>query len=760
MGFASETQRRLVQSTAILGFALSVSMPAQAQSSASSAGIDDIIVTAQRREQNLQDVGVSITALTAKQIQELGVTSSADVGRIAPGVVFAATTAGGSFASMSVRGISQSDFSPIQEAPNSIYLDDVYLSANGAAGFPTYDLERIEVLRGPQGTLFGRNSTGGLAHFITAKPTDTFQGYAELGYGRFNDVSLEAAVSGPLSDKMRARLSGKIEKADGWWKNMAVGGKDSMETNAFGLRGQVEFDATDNILARVSLSYDKQPQHRVGTYKSRNFYLGEDGLPVAQPETLDVWGTGPGNTAIGYRDPYPDAQTSAFDNYGFSTSRRFSPTLFLQWSGDATTVTSVTNYTDFSINYLEETDGTPIDYVGGGQQQKLKQWSQEVRASGKSGPLFWTAGIYFLDIDTTAIMSFFFPLLSGSPDAFGDFQDIKQHTQSWAPFGQVEWAFNDRLKLTAGLRYTHDRKTFSGQVYLNDFGDCLNPETGSTACIPPIPIYDFQASTVGNLARQKKGLWSGKVQLDYKPNEDVLLYAGVSRGVKGAGFNTNLSGGMTNEETPFRSEAVMAYEVGSKLEFLDKALRLNSSLYFYDYSNYQGYAFNGTQGVVGNYQGRFYGGDVELQANLPADIRMSFGASYSHTKLKDIPTAYAGVRDQEAVMAPKWVLNGSLRKSFNLGDGRLGLNWMFDYQSRRYASVENNAATRVAGSIVNNARVTYELPDKGVELAAFVNNVFDVDRQLFVYDFIAAGGFTINIYDKPRWWGVSARKRF
>ena len=306
MGLVRNTRGRLLMGAAAIGIVFSISSPALAQVELQDE-LDDIIVTAQRREQSLQDVGVSITALSAAQIQEQGIVSSADIGRVAPGVVFASTTGGGSFASMSVRGISQSDFSPIQEAPNSIYLDDVYLSVNGSAGFPTYDLERIEVLRGPQGTLFGRNSTGGLARFITAKPTDSFEGYFEIGYGRFNNYSFESAISGPLSDRVRARVSGKMEKADGWWKNLAPGGHDSMETDAFGIRGQLEFDATDTLLARISLSYDKHPTHRVGTYKARNFYLDQDGMPALQPDDLDAWGSGPGNNLIGYRDPYADA---------------------------------------------------------------------------------------------------------------------------------------------------------------------------------------------------------------------------------------------------------------------------------------------------------------------------------------------------------------------------------------------------------------------------------------------------------------------
>jgi iron complex outermembrane recepter protein len=151
---------------------------------------------------------------------------------------------------------------------------------------------------------------------------------------------------------------------------------------------------------------------------------------------------------------------------------------------------------------------------------------------------------------------------------------------------------------------------------------------------------------------------SGKLELDYKPVEGELLYAGVSRGVKGGGFNTNVSGGLTNAATPFKPEHALTYEIGSKSDLFDKHLRLNSSVYYYDYKDYQGFAFTGLQGVVGNYNGHFAGGQFQAVASLPAEVLVSLGASYMTTLLHDVPTAYDGIRDEESAMAPKWTLTG------------------------------------------------------------------------------------------------------
>lgn len=740
--------------------AAALAIPAADAALAQSAALEEIVVTAQRREQSLQDVGVSVTALGTQQIQDAGITSALDIGRVAPGIAFVSTVGGNSFASLSVRGVAQTDTSSQQEPPNAIYVDDVYISTLGATGFATYDLDRIEVLRGPQGTLFGRNSTGGLAHFVTAKPSEELQGYVEAGYGEFNQYWVEGAIGGPLSERVRARVSGRREKADGWWKNTAPGGKDSFETDVFGVRTQVEFDVTDELLARLTLGYDKRPRHRSGTYKTRNFYIDGTGQPAPLPEDLDAYGTGPGNNFVGYRDSFGFGPRSAFSDDGFFTNRLVSPTLLLQWKRDDLTFTSVTNYSDFKYGYYEDTDGTPFDFARANNRQDLTQWSQEFRLSGTSGPLLWTAGLYYLDIDTYVFTDFYFPLLSGSDFAFDGLQELRQKTQSWAPFAQLEWSLTDRLRLTAGLRYTHDKKTFDSQVYFRELGNGYSGGTGSTVFVPPLLVYDFNSATVGGLAKSVQGLWSGKLQLDYRPSEDALLYAGVSRGVKGAGFNSNLGAALTIEQTPFRDESVMAYEVGGKFDLLGRRLRLNASAYYYDYSDFQGYSFNGTQGAVDNYDGEFYGGELEIVASLPAGVRANAGASYMHTRLKDVSTAYSGIRDQHGVLAPEWVLNGGVQKATNLGPGVLTLLWSFDYMSDRYASVDNNAATHVVGSFVHNVRATYDWTDKGLIFAAFVDNLSDKNRQTFAYDLVSSLGGTINVFAKPRTWGVSVRKSF
>jgi len=725
-----------------------------------SGGVGEIVVQAQRRSQNLQDVGVAVTALDNGALKRLNIVDSKDIARAVPGVLLDSTAGGGVNANLSVRGVSQSDFSSVQESPNSIYIDEVYLSSPNAAAFTFYDLQQVEVLRGPQGTLFGRASSGGLANFITAKPTKDFTGYAEIGYSSFNNAYIEAAVSGPLSDRVRFRIAGRAERADGWFENGLAGGEDTFEKRFFGVRGQLEADLTETLTARLSVSFDKNPRHLEGMYRTEPAYLDANGNPALLPASIDAHGTGAGNDFAGYRNPYKKYNKADFNNVGYLQNERFAPTLNLKLDVGQATITSITNYTSFSYRYNEDCDGGPVDLCGFPLGQDLKQFSQEMRVNGKSGSLNYTAGVYYLNTRQDAPVGFVFPALAGTDFAFDDINLVNQKVESYAVFGQLEYELTPTLRATAGLRYTYERKDIDSKVFFNELGNGYSGGVGSTVFVPPLLIYDFSAATVGDLATNKENLWSGKIQLDYKPSRGTLFYISASRGVKAGGFNTNVSGNLTNAETPFKSEYVHAFEAGAKLELFDRKLRWNTSVFYYDYHRFQGFAFNGLQGVVGNYDGNFKGGEIELTAAPTRDLDLTLSAAYLDSKLRGVPTAYYGLRDQQSIMAPNWTVNGSVTKRFELGLGTLSVNWNGNYIDDRYASIDNTAGTLVPGSFVHNARIGLDMKDSGLEVAVFVNNISNKARMNFTYDLIASTGSFLQSFDKPRWIGGSIRKTF
>jgi iron complex outermembrane recepter protein len=759
-------QRNLKLMTRVSGavIALSLARPVfaaqeqTADANDATSGLSEITVTAQRRSQNLQDVGVAVTALSAADMRDLGITSSKDISRAVPGVSLDSTSSGGLNAQLTVRGVSQSDYSAIQESPNSIYIDDVYLYSSNAAAFTLYDLDRIEVLRGPQGTLFGRASSGGLANFIVAKPTRDFTSYVETGYSSFDDKYIEGAISGPLTDSVRIRISGRRETADGWFLNGLPGGSATFAKNFYGVRLQVEADVTSSLTARMSLNYDANPTHNDGDYRTVPAYL-VNGQPQLLPPNVDAYGTGPGNDMAGYRNPYKQFNKADFDSdVGFLRNYRFSPTLYLaQELGSGATLTSITNYTKFSFSYNENDGGGPVDYLDAPISQDLEQWSQEFRLNGKQGPLTYTTGFYYLNTRQDAPLSTDFPALSGSPFAFSTFNDVFQRTHSWAPFAQAEYQLTEKLSATVGVRYTDEHKDIDSKAYYNELGSFYG---GSGVYVPPLLAYDFSKASVGDLASHKEGLWSGKVGLDYKLNRDVLFYVSASRGVKAAGFNTNASGGLTIQQTPFKSEFVYAFEGGSKLELFEHRIRFNTSVFYYDYHRFQGFAFSGVQGVVGNYDGYFVGAETEIVIAPRRDLDFSLSASNLETKLYDVPTAYSGVRDEQSIMAPRWTANASFVKRFELPFGTLAINWNGNYIDHRYASIDNNNATYVPGSFVHNARASLNLPDKGLEIAFFVDNISNVAREQFQFDLTSSTGSWLRSYAPPRVFGGSIRKTF
>jgi iron complex outermembrane receptor protein len=734
-----------VTAMAVLAPTAAIAADGDQASEAPTNGVQDIVVTAQRRDQRLQDVGVSVTALSNDSLRKLGVVDSRDLVKAAPGVQLESTAGGGVNAFLTIRGISQSDYSANQESPNSIYLDEVYLSSPNAAAFTMYDLQRVEILRGPQGTLFGRASSGGLASFITARPGKTWSGYAEVGYASFNNVWAEAAVGGPISDRVRFRVSGRTESADGWFLNGMPGGKASYEKKFAGIRGQLEADLTDRLTARLSVSYDRNPSHREGAYRRVAYAYDANGQPYFTPDQPAA--------LTGYVNPYKQFNKGDFNDYGRLSNERFSPTLYLTYDLGGATVSSISNYTKFKFKYEEDCDGSPLDACNFGYSQNLDQYSQELRVNGKTGGLTYTAGAYYLKIDQIMPQFFKYPAFSGTPYGFSDTNIVKQNLDSWALFGQLEYKLTDKLAVTGGLRYTHETKDFDSKAYLQEYGVIYDPE---------ILAADFSKATVGALARQSEGLWTGKVQLDYKPTDHTLIYASVSRGAKPGGFNTNLSLAISDDRVPFKSEHLWAYEGGLKTQLLDNHLRVNASGFYYNYSRFQGFALVTPQSVVGNYDGYFYGGELEITAVPAHNLDIGLAASYLKTKLRDVGTIGPNgvgsvVLDQESIMAPRWTVYGQVTKAFDLPFGQLSLNWNGNYIAKRYASIDNSPTNLVPAVFMHSARATLSFDAQKLELSLFINNISNQEKIGWVQ---RASDGVVYAYDKPRWIGGSIRKSF
>ena len=463
--------------------------------------LEEILVTAQKREQNLQDVGISVSAFSGQQLAELGMLSVSDIVAQTPNVTFVSPFGEGNNIAFTLRGVGLNDFSEHNEAPGAVYVDGVYQGTLAGANFQLFDLDRVEVLRGPQGTLFGRNTSAGLVQYITRKPGDEPEARAELTVGEFSQTRFEGAVGGPLGDVAAGRLSALYHKHDGYRPSRTPGVEDASETDAYAVRGQLKWTPTDSLDLLLSAHYSKADQV-ANTYEHTSTTFLADGytevyLPVDEvnPICEFVGGlTGPGQDCFGYRDTDNDVYATDNDREPFLDLEVSGASLTLDWALDAIEITSITAYESVDKSFGEDTDMGPVPAIAVSNPVDSAQWSQELRASSDAEGNRWTAGLYYFDRDIDT---------GSRTDASGiglvdDDTVTEYQTESWSVFGQYEWGFAENLTLILGGRYFSEDQDFE-MVARDLLGNTpvflgISPDP-----IPGFPVFVFTKETAGDL---------------------------------------------------------------------------------------------------------------------------------------------------------------------------------------------------------------------------------------------------------------------
>ncbi len=739
-------------------FTLPLAIMALLISPVSAQVLEEVIVTAQKREQNLQDVGVSVTAFSGEQVRNLGFTRSNEVMNQMPGVAFNSVASGGTFSLPTIRGVSQNDFAQTQEAPNAVYIDGVYMSFITGLNFALFDMERIEVLRGPQGTLYGRNATGGLFHYVTRKPTDEFEAYVDFTYGSYDQIRSEAAISGPITDQLKARLSFTSDHYDGWWENR--NGRDGFDKDQFAARGQLLFEPNEDVSFHLSITAGSQNDD-AGLYDGVAAGVDQFGRGV------DVGGPDP---FFGYEDTTEDAHNSAFNPIGFLDRKILSVAGTLEWQFENVKLTSITGYHDFDYEYLEDCDGTPIDTCNfGSGLDDSNQFSQEIRLSSEMDKLRWTFGGYYLDIENNAFGNFITPSFGPGVFAFDVESNWETDTESWAVFGQVEYDISDKFTVIGGLRWTEEEKTHTAQTRIVDCGTLVCGETAPGSGIP-FPagtlIYNYNQTNpielLGPFAgtpvtKQDVGDWAGKIELDYRPNDDLLTYFSVTRGNKGPGFNVPLDGFLSFASTAFSEETLTSYEIGFKSTLWDGKARLNAAGFYYDYNDYQAFQLIGLAQSIINRDAEMYGGEVELTVSPGGGWDFLFGVSYLDAEVKDL-TLPDGITTINPVppQSPEWTLNGLARKEWPMFNGTVAVQMDFNYVDDYFSAVSNAPTTLQESYVLGNGRISYTSGDGKWDVAMFVKNIADADISNYTFD-LAVLGVNIHSYMPPRWFGGQVR---
>jgi iron complex outermembrane receptor protein len=748
------------------------------------AVIDEIVVTAQKREQSIQDVGIAMQAFTGEQLDELGLQTSLDVARLTPGVFLSGNTAGQN-AQFTIRGVVQSDFADIAESPIAVYVDEGYISLQNGQLFGLFDLERVEVLKGPQGTLFGRNATGGLVQYVTRKPTEQFDSYVDLTYGDYDQTRVEAAVSGPLANGWGGRVALLYSKHDEIMNNVIDEsltdalrpGEDLWNDDTKALRGHLTFSQSEDFAVRLTGAWAKQelseapyqnvPVIRIFDDQGRTV----DTVFAAPDETREGIGPGganydangdgtiitrpvPGADWFGYIDPdgedfdigkdqaYSGGNPFDSDGNNFET---FGGQLRFDVGFGALEFVSLTDFKDFEKRIFVDVDagsgnGLLVDFSA--DQQMI---SQEFRLSSPTEQrLRWVAGVYYLDIDAEIPRQDFI----GFPDGpFGALRisnyDIDLETRSYSLFGQVEYDLTDTLTLIAGLRPTREEKDYVYNQGLWNF-------EGTVETVQLRTFADDRSDT----------LWSGKVQLEWSPTDDLLVYGGINQGVKAGSYNSPLFGDNTpDEEIPYKEEELTSYEMGFKSTFADGRLTLNSSLYYYDYKDFQAFKFTGLSGPVFNADATTKGVEVLVSAQPIDGLELVLSGNYLDAEVEDVQL-FGFVRDVQPPFTPDVTLSGLVRYEFPVGPGSVALQADANYSDEFYYQITNYQVTQFDSYTLTNLRATYFGPDKRWQIGAFLENVSDERNNTVGFDLATICGCAEEAYGKPRWWGVNARINF
>ena len=747
-----------------------------------------ITVTAQKREQNIQDVGIAITAFSGDQLEKLGLESSVDLINFTPNVSLAGDI-GGQRAIFNIRGVVQNDFADSAEAPVAVYVDGAYLASTQAQTFGLFDIDRVEILKGPQGTLFGRNATGGLVNTITAKPTDEFDAYLETTFARFSQVRVEGAVGGAITDGIRGRVSvlsntqGEILEniSDGLDANGVTGtpngGDDVNNDDTQAIRAQLEFDAgsngtilfAGNFADTVTSSSPYQQVTTTEVFDSEGrivdvIFAADDPLGCVtlttegtclNGETRPVQG---GDFFGNAGDPDGSGdlvdRDFAFDDQNRIRSWGFSGTV--DYDLGFADFVSITDYKEFERAVAIDSDQSPTPAAIFQSDGDIEQFSQELRLSGNTERLNWVTGFYYLGINTDHVQG-----LAGNPNSPPEvlLQGIEINTSSqletdsFSVFAQGDYQLTDALTIIAGARIIQENKSLVGEAagFLN-----LDDRVIETDGAVLFPTDSFDGDNDDTL-------WSGKIQLEYSPSADSLYYVGVNRGVKAGGFNTPLIAGFS----PYDREILLSYEAGAKKSFLNGRARINASVFYYDYDDYQSFSFVNQASVVTNEQARFVGGEFELFLNPVPGLDIVWSASYIDAEVQDLQIAAPTSDDGEGVFAdvpppftPEFQTSGFVRYGFDFLDGELAGQISASYQTETFNNARAFTAHNLGDRFQSDLQVSWTDNDNKWSIIGFIDNVSDSEDAIIGFDVTGFFGSSQIAFLKPRTFGATIRRNF
>lgn len=714
------------------------------------AQLEEITVTAQRREQSLSDVSISINAFTAEDMRTYRIEDPTDIAQLVSNVDIKGTL-GGVNPAITIRGVGLNDFNANNNPSVGVYIDDIFLASPAMLTSRMFDVERVEVLKGPQGTLYGRNATGGAINIINRKPTEEFDAFISAGIGDYDQTELEGAIGGGLSETVAGRFSFSYKSQGESFHENLMTGSDFGDTDSTAVRAQLSFEPSDNVSGHVTLHYSK--------LEGSNTPFAIFGLlDPAQPFAYvpcgpalefrfdnslcgDVYGI----QELDDNDPYthtfnPDeAAKYIIDTDSFGGVARFEFGI-----GDMM-LTSITGFDSQDRIFGDNINSHPLQFSSLTHNEEISQFSQEFRLSGETaGGARWIAGVFLSQDDFESSNLF------ESADLFltNLLWTVDQETTAYAAFGSIDWSLSDTVTLTTGLRFTSEEIDFAGGT------TDLNPFDASCILDPfCLPTGLGAVQLTGVDSKFDDDDVSGRIALEIRPRDDLLYYGSVSTGFKSGGFFGDFT--FDNSElAAFDSETIIAYEIGTKTTLADGKVQLNASVFYYDYKDIQTLVPGVLVTAFDNAEdAKVTGLDLDILAVPTEGLTLGFGLGLLDTELGAIGVVPAGGKLPNAAEVQA---NGLIRYEFAIGSSlHLTIQGNFKYTDDMFRDAFNDPFNFSDSYTVTDARVALSSDDGRWEAALWAKNLFDEEYTEQSFHFIDITGLANQLYGPPRTFGVT-----
>ncbi len=716
--------------------------------------MEEVLVTAQKREQSMQDVSVAVSAFSGDAIEKMGFEEGLDITQQVPNMSFFAIFGEASSPSVSLRGISLVNFSDSWESPVAIYVDDVYRGNPAGSAIQLFDLNRVEVLRGPQGTLYGRNTTGGLVHYVSKKPTDIFEASASVSYGSYSEVITEGMISGPIQEGIRGRFAIKTANNDGWQTN-TVGGEtlgsgdgayvvpdDKLnDTDSLGYRGLLEFDLGNDGTLLLNVHGSEADQNSVGFAHMGYLEPGNTNATCSTDDiqsglcTSETFGMTGAEAVDGNFNPEHVATGAAgvlsteIETFGTSAT--------LEWDFDNFQLTSITAVEELEKLLQDDGDGTEVVFFDEQYSADASQFTQEIRLDGTTTKSKWVTGVYYYDDSRDLLTEA--PNTETVNDVYGSFfhrEYVELDSESWAVFGQYEYDVAPKWTAIIGARYTEEERDFwlqSGPTFYSPFN-----------------IRDtFDDDSI-----------TGKLGLDWRPSPETLIYGSVSTGFKSGGYSASYNA-LREASEPVDSEDITNFELGLKTELADGRIRLNASAFTYEVEGYQAQVFlTVAEGSVITNAGdvRGTGAEIEVTTQITDNFELIAGAGWLDTKFDSEQIFFVAgdeyTLDGNALpSAPEFTYNFVARYYLGLENGsEVVFQGDYSWQDDHYLQIENDPYSEHEAYGIANAKVSWHSPGASWTVSAFANNLFD--EEYFTYQNTLGSDWGYGVWGKPRMVGV------